>query len=70
MTKSGAVIGILTRRDLRKAGVVVPHDELICASCGSTLAVHADDIDSPGFCLECLRQSAAPEESGDLGGSD
>lgn len=65
------VIGILTRSDLTRAGVVEARDpeERRCIACGDPHGLHLDRTgDAVAFCMDCLQSAFAPEN--DLGGSD
>lgn len=64
----GALCGVVTLGDLRRAGIVdLPVER--CVSCGSTEHVRCDHQGrSVGFCLECTRRSEPPCPDDDLGG--
>jgi signal-transduction protein with cAMP-binding, CBS, and nucleotidyltransferase domain len=58
---SGALHGVLTRRDLRNAGILTPPMVRVCVACGSTHGV----LPAPGdgevmFCARCLDHVRAP----------
>jgi predicted transcriptional regulator len=65
----GELRGVITLRDLRRAGIVDPSTER-CSACGSDdhvrCAWHGQYV---GFCLECTRKSEPPDSDEDLGGS-
>lgn len=55
----GRLAGVLTRRDLRGAGILPGERGVdLCASCGSSHRLRASDFpDLPVFCFECLDQA-------------
>jgi acetoin utilization protein AcuB len=64
----GALRGVLTLGDLRRAGVVDSPAES-CVSCGSTDHVRCEGRGrSVGYCLQCTRRSEPPAWDDDLGG--
>jgi CBS domain-containing protein len=61
------VIGIVTRSDLRRAGILEARDpeERRCVSCGDPHGLHLDHTgDAVAFCVECLQTAFAPEDGG------
>jgi CBS domain-containing protein len=70
VVEAGVFVGVLTRDDLRRAGVPDHvHSRRRCASCGTTEHVRSDPrSDATRFCVDCLDQSHAPEGHEDLGG--
>jgi acetoin utilization protein AcuB len=62
--RQGRLSGVLTRRDLRSAGILPGERGVdLCASCGTSHRLRAPDFpDLPVFCFECLDQ--APPSSG------
>ena len=64
------VVGIVTRGDLRRAGVL-DTDATPCACCGSERHVRPDPLGT-GFyyCSECRHPDPLPEEYEDLGNGD
>ena len=68
VTRQGVVIGIVTRSDLRNAGLF-DRAGGSCASCGSRDHVRcAHGVHDTGFCLECARRSEPPGWDEDVGG--
>jgi CBS domain-containing protein len=73
--REGRLAGVLTRRDLRSAGILPGERGVdLCASCGSSHRLQAPDFpDLPVFCFECLEQSPPSRGRGawyfTLGGS-
>lgn len=65
---AGAVVGVITRRDLGRAGILEFASR--CSSCGSEdhVRCQAADDGSAGFCLECKRRSSPPGWNDDVGG--
>ena len=67
--RAGAVAGVVTASDLRRAGVLersLDH----CAACGSSDHVRsAKGEESAGFCLECTRRSVPPDWDEEVGGN-
>lgn len=64
----GALRGVITVGDLRRAGIVDAPPER-CISCGSTEHVRCETRGhSVGYCLECTRRSEPPGWDDDLGG--
>jgi CBS domain-containing protein len=72
----GSLRGVVTRRDLRKAGVLPQEPSRACVACGATHGLSGDgDRDEVTFCLRCLEQGRRPEGTTEemyftLGGSD
>src|SRR5262249_20076920 len=66
------VVGIVTRGDLRRAGL--PADDVataVCASCHSQAHVRVDAKQGGvPFCLECLERAHPPEPFEDIGVGD
>lgn len=62
----GRLVGIVTYRDLRRAGIEADARPEVCAACGSREEVLAHRGDVVGFCAECLRKL---DDDMDLGGS-
>lgn len=65
------VVGVLTRTDLRRAGIAsdILGPEAQCASCGTTRHVRAHEATGEeGLCLDCRRQSTPPHWTEDVGG--
>jgi CBS domain-containing protein len=68
VTRGGALVGMLTAGDLRRAGILNRATEE-CAACGSRDHVRrAHGLDDVGFCLECRRQSEPPTGDDEIGG--
>lgn len=73
--QQGRLTGVLTRRDLRSAGILPGERGIdLCASCGSSHRLQAPDFpDLPVFCFECLEQAPPSRGRGawyfTLGGS-
>lgn len=64
----GALRGVITLGDLRRAGIVDAPPER-CIACGSTEHVRCETRGrSVGYCLECTRRSEPPTWNDDLGG--
>jgi len=70
VVRSELLLGILTRGDLRRAGV--PVEDVAppgCAACGTDDHVRLDPrTGGTAFCLECLERAASPRSEGDIGG--
>lgn len=64
--RDGRLSGVLTRRDLRHAGILPGERGVdLCASCGTSHRLRAPEFpDLPVFCFECLEQ--APPSAGKL----
>jgi signal-transduction protein with cAMP-binding, CBS, and nucleotidyltransferase domain len=77
---SGALRGVITRHDLRGAGLLSESETKRCASCGSTHGLQCVETwpeasDSVRFCIRCREQGRKPQTSIDegyvmLGGGD
>ena len=67
--RAGAVAGVVTASDLRRAGVLTRSPGR-CAACGSGDHVRSDGADGVGFCLECQRRSEPPSWDEDTGTAD
>lgn len=72
---TGALRGVVTRRDLTKAGVVSVSSLQHCTACGSTHGLRGRTEDGVLFCVRCLDQCRQPrsdleEEFFTLGGGD
>ena len=70
MVSAGELVGIITRGDLRRAGV---EESLLgahyCACCGSPHGVREDPRGVAEFCLDCIeRELACPDD--DIGTGD
>jgi CBS domain-containing protein len=57
-SSGGHLMGVVTRRDLRDAGVLAREPGLdACAACGSTHGlVGAIEVDDPVFCNDCIER--------------
>jgi CBS domain-containing protein len=66
------VAGIVTRGDLRRAGLLVNEVAIPpCASCGTDHHVRLDPrTEGAAFCLECLERAGAVSADDDLRGGD
>ncbi len=67
----GGVRGLVTRTDLRRAGV--PLDKLaqrFCAACQWDHDLVADGVDGVPFCFDCIERSHPGEEEYELGCTD
>jgi CBS-domain-containing membrane protein len=66
------VLGVVTRGDLRRAGVTLPSPhERVCAACGSERHVRLDPrTGDTSFCLECLERARPPAPFEDVGVGD
>jgi len=51
---TGSLRGVITRRDLRRAGIVGPDKILRCAACGSTHGLRPSVQEDVLFCVRCL----------------
>lgn len=72
---TGALRGVVTRRDLMRAGVVEPASLRRCVSCGSTHGLRGPGEDGVAFCVRCLDQCRPPRSEIEesffvLGGGD
>jgi CBS domain-containing protein len=72
---AGTLRGIVTRRDLVRAGVLEAESVRSCASCGSTHGLCRRGAEQPTFCLRCIEQTRRPRLSSEeiyftLGGGD
>jgi CBS-domain-containing membrane protein len=63
------VVGIVTRGDLRRAGVL-DMDATPCACCGTTRHVRPDDTTGFYMCTDCRHSEELPDEYADLGVGD
>jgi len=66
----GELVGVVTRADLRRAGVGTEHlgIDASCSSCGTTRHVRAHGaMGDMALCLDCRRQSEPPHWTEDLG---
>jgi CBS domain-containing protein len=62
--RSGRLAGIVTRRDLRRAGAL-RHERSACFTCGTSHGVRrVFGPDDPGFCDDCLARSKGDPEFG------
>lgn len=64
------VVGIVTRSDLRRAGIVAVRDpeERRCVACGDPKGIHLNRTgDSVAFCMECLQAAFGSDD--EIGGS-
>jgi len=59
LTEEGRVRGIVTRGDLRRAGVLSEEDCPRCAICGSFHHVRVDGPSGAQLCLQCRRDTVA-----------
>lgn len=70
VVEGGAFVGVLTRDDLRRAGV--PEEALNrrrCAACGSSEHVRADPRGGQTrFCSDCIGRASGVDGQEDLGG--
>jgi CBS domain-containing protein len=57
---SGALRGVVTRHDLRDAGLLPANDVRRCASCGSTHGLGTRDGAAVSFCFQCGEQAREP----------
>jgi CBS domain-containing protein len=70
---AGVLVGVVGRRDLRAAGLIVDGlgEHAACASCGSHRHVRAHEpMQVVGFCLDCRRSSRPPTLDDELGEAD
>lgn len=71
--RRGALVGIVTRRDLRRLGVLYEEPGVhLCFSCGSSHNVPNVRAEQPTFCGDCLARAKGDPEFGmygTLGGS-
>jgi signal-transduction protein with cAMP-binding, CBS, and nucleotidyltransferase domain len=70
ITRHGALAGIVTLGDLRRAGVLECHPER-CVACGSRDHVRCSGrARGVGLCLQCMHKAEPPSWDDDLGGGD
>lgn len=73
---TGSLRGVITRRDLRRAGILAAEDVPMCSSCGSTHGLRSlSDEDDVFFCVRCIDQHRQPRTDFDeqfftIGGGD
>jgi CBS domain-containing protein len=65
-------VGIVTRGDLRRAGLLVEEVAIPpCVSCGTDHHVRLDPrTEGAAFCLECLERAGSQTTDDDIGGGD
>ena len=68
----GCLLGIVTRGDLRRAGLTAAEVAgPVCASCGRDDHVRLDTrTEGAAFCLECRERAFPSESEDDVGGGD
>jgi CBS domain-containing protein len=66
------LVGIVTRGDLRRAGLAFDDvASAVCASCGTDDHVRLDPrTGGAAFCIECLERPRSSEDDEDIGGGD
>ncbi len=52
--EAGRVVGVVTRGDLRRAGILAPSDCLRCAACHTDHHVRQDPVTGAHLCVLCL----------------